>query len=105
MEGWPNYIWPFVDACNIADDEENLGPEKDGNRIFMLYFVVFILVVTLFLVNLFIGVVQLNYLLADTAAKRKFLTENQSKWIEVQKLIVESKPDYASIKPPENYLR
>ena len=49
----------------------------------MLYFVVFILVGTLFLVNLFVGVVQLNYLLADKAAKSKFLTESQSKWIEV----------------------
>lgn len=57
MEGWPNYIFDFVDADNIADDGENLGPEEGGNKLFMLYFIVFILVGTLFLVNLFIGVV------------------------------------------------
>jgi len=57
MEGWPDYLFNFVDANEIADDGENLGPVKNGSREFMLYFIVFILVGTLFLINLFIGVV------------------------------------------------
>ena len=54
----------------------------------MLYFVIFIFIGSMFLMNLFIGVVQLNYHLADKAAKNKFLTDDQTKWIEVQRLIL-----------------
>lgn len=57
VEGWPNYLFYFVDADKISDDGENLGPEKNGNRLFMLYFIVFIFVGSMFLINLFIGVV------------------------------------------------
>ena len=31
VEGWPNYLFDFVDSDNINDDGENLGPEKDSN--------------------------------------------------------------------------
>lgn len=61
LEGWPNYVFNFVDADKFSDDGENLGPEKNGSRLFMLYFMVFIFVGSMFLINLFIGVVQLNY--------------------------------------------
>lgn len=41
-----------------------------------LYFVVFIFVGSMFLLNLFIGVVQLNFMLAESAAKNKYLTDD-----------------------------
>jgi len=75
QEGWPDYIFNFVDANRFSVDGENQGPEKDSNRLFMLYFLVFIFIGAMFLINLFIGVVQLNYHLAEKAAKSKFLTE------------------------------
>lgn len=50
-------MFNFVDADKIAPDGENLGPEKDGNRLFMLYFLVFLFVGSMFLMNLFVGVV------------------------------------------------
>jgi len=61
VEGWPNYVFNFVDANIISDSGENLGPEKDGYKLFMLYFMVFIFVGSMFLINLFTGVIQLNY--------------------------------------------
>lgn len=42
----------------------------------MLYFVVFLFVGSMFLLNLFIGVVQLNFMLAESAAKNKYLTDD-----------------------------
>ena len=68
-------MFNFVDATKLGDDGENLGPEKDGNRLFMLYFMVFLFIGSMFLINLFVGVVQLNYHIADKAAKSKFLSE------------------------------
>ena len=75
FEGWPNYVFNFVDADKIGDDGENLGPEMNGNRFFMLYFMFFMFIGSMFLINLFVGVVQLNYQLVNKAAKSKFLTE------------------------------
>ena len=50
-------MFNFVDADKFADDGENLGPDKDSNRLFMLYFMVFLFIGSMFLINLFIGVV------------------------------------------------
>ena len=58
QEGWPDYLFYFVDADKISPDGENQGPEKDSNRLFMLYFLVFIFIGAMFLINLFIGVVS-----------------------------------------------
>ena len=82
-ENWPNYIFYFVDQDKFSPDGENLGPEKNSNLIMMIYFIVFILIGSYFLINLFIGVVQLNYHLSEKAAKSKIITEKQSQWIQV----------------------
>jgi len=50
-------MYNFVDANKIADNGENLGPEKDSNKLFMLFFMVFLFVGSMFLMNLFVGVV------------------------------------------------
>lgn len=57
VEGWPNYVFFFVDANKIGNDGENLGPEMNSNRLFMLYFMAFLFIGSMFLINLFIGVV------------------------------------------------
>ena len=47
----------------------------------MIYFIVFILIGSYFLINLFTGVVQLNYHLSEKAAKSKIITEKQSSYV------------------------
>ena len=56
-ENWPNYIFDFVDSDKFSADGENLGPEKNSNRPFMIFFIAFIFIGSFFLINLFIGVV------------------------------------------------
>jgi hypothetical protein len=98
MEGWPDYMFRFIDA----GDEY---PIK-GNYIYMaLYFVTFIFVGSLFLMNLFVGVIFLNYHMAEKKAKNEFLSENQSNWIEIQRLILKSDPYLSSYFPPKNKFR
>ena len=58
IEGWPNYMYIFVDA-----DEK--GPLKDNNTWMIIYFLVFIIIGSMFLLNLFIGVIFLNYHIAE----------------------------------------
>ncbi len=54
----------------------------------LIYFMVYLLIGSMFLLNFFTGVIQLNYLLAEAASKNKYLSDTQSKWIEVQRLIM-----------------
>jgi len=99
-------MFAFIDSGNINDLGETTGPILNNSRLSVYgFFLIFIFVGTFFLVNLFVGVIQLNYHLAEEAAKNKYLSDDQTKWIEVQKLILEVKPDFASIKPPENFIR
>jgi hypothetical protein len=50
--------------------------------------VLFIFIGSIFLTNLFVGIIKLNYEIADEASKNKFLSDGQARWIEVQMLIV-----------------
>lgn len=67
LEGWPDYMYNFIDGSES-------GPVKDNQTWFMWYFVVFILVGSLFLLNLFIGVILVNYHIAEELSKHQFLT-------------------------------
>ncbi len=98
QEGWPDYVWWFVDGT------EN-GPIKDNNTYFMLYFVAYLFIGSMFLINLFVGVIFLNYHIAINKAKNAFLTDQQSNWMELHRLIIKSKPDFLSIIPPANKIR
>ena len=98
FEGWPDYFWHFIDASDI-------GPVKNGNTYFSLFFAVFIFIGSFFSINLFTAVISFNFDIASKKSRNAFLTNEQAQWIELQTLIVKSTPDFTSIKPPENKLR
>jgi hypothetical protein len=62
LEGWPNYLFYFVDA-----DES--GPIRDNSYYFVLFFIVFIFIGSLFLLNLFVAIMSFNYNLASKKSK------------------------------------
>lgn len=98
IEGWPDYLFNFIDA-------NDGGPTYNNSQYMFLFFMVFIFVSSLFMMNLFVGVIFLNYHIAEKAAKNIFLTDEQERWIELQRLILVSAPDYGSIKQPKNRIR
>ncbi|CAD8079150.1 unnamed protein product [Paramecium primaurelia] len=98
LEGWPDIMYWFIDA-----DES--GPIKNAQLQFSWYFIVFILFGSILLMNLFIGVILVNYHLAEEASRDKILTQAQVDWIELQKLIVHSSPNLAMFFSPENPFR
>ena len=61
LEGWPDYMIFFMDA----GDDENSAPIINNNPYTFIFFVVFIFVGSLFLLNLFIGILFLNYRIAE----------------------------------------
>lgn len=54
--------------------------------------------------NLFIGVMFFHFNLAQKHEKSKknlFLTEDQSKWLDIQKMIVNARPDFKYNRRPD----
>lgn len=68
MENWTVYIWVWVDGTTE-------GPVKNNQPYLIFFAVAFILIGGLFLINLFVGVISLNYSMAEKRAKNQFLTE------------------------------
>ncbi|CAD8085427.1 unnamed protein product [Paramecium sonneborni] len=98
LEGWPDIMYWFIDA-------DEAGPIKGAQLQFSWYFIIFILIGSILLMNLFIGVILVNYHLAEEASRDKILTQPQVDWIELQKLIVHTNPNLAMFFSPENPFR
>ena len=100
FEGFPAIVYEFMDA----GDEEN-GPSENNSEYFMFFFVVYVVVSAIFLMNLFICVIFMNYIIAEKREKNHFLTEEQYRWIAIQRLLIKETPDYSYIKRPDSSLR
>jgi hypothetical protein len=84
------------------------GPDQDNYRIITLYFILFIVIGSFFLLNLFVGVIFFHFNLAQKKEKARgsfFLSDEQLGWIDIQKLIIKAKPDFASNRVPRTGLR
>ena len=73
-----------------------------------VYFIAFILIGSYFLLNLLVGVIFYNFNKAKRNEQNKsllFLTEEQAKWLNIQKMIAQVKPDFLSLRKPKNPIR
>lgn len=68
QENWPSYLYNFVDA----DDD---SPNHNNSEYFIVYFIVFLFVGSMFLINLFVGVLLLNYKMAEKKSKNHFISD------------------------------
>ena len=100
-EGWAGVMFNGMDAVG-ADRQP-----KNNNRIyFSLYFLFFMLVGFLFLMNLFVGVIidNFNKIKEQKEVGGIFVTESQRNWIEIQHLML-SKTLIKKKYPPKNKCR
>ncbi|CAD8085687.1 unnamed protein product [Paramecium sonneborni] len=98
QEGWPTQMYWFVDA-----DES--GPIFNNQMWFTSYFLIFLLIGSILLMNMFVGVILVNYKLAEDDMKDKNVSRDQEDWISIQKLIIDSNPNFALYYPPKNCFR
>ena len=59
LEGWPDIMYSTVDATGIEK-----GPKYNATPINSYFFVLFVLLGSFFLMNLFVGVIFMNYEMA-----------------------------------------
>lgn len=99
LEGWPDICVQALDATTVDQ-----GPEFQASPNAMLYFVAFILIGSFFLLNFFIGVLFLKFNQAQRA-EQKGLTASDTRWMDIQKLILQAEPEYNSTNVPKNVVR
>ena len=79
-EGWVGIMWNGVDATGI-----NMQPQRDHRIQWVFFFILFILFGSLFIMNLFVGVVINSF---DEESKRLgknyLLSDTQKEWIQIQ---------------------
>jgi hypothetical protein len=69
LEAWPDIMFYFVDG-----DLPESGPSYHASEHMVYFFIFFIVVGSMFLTNLFVGVISLNYNMAEEKVKNKDLT-------------------------------
>ncbi|KAF4323781.1 hypothetical protein BBO99_00000958 [Phytophthora kernoviae] len=99
-EGWADVMMAAIDANGIG-----MQPIRDNNMNWALFFVVFIMVGSFFVVNLFVGVIIDNFNRMKAVLGGDFmLTPEQKKWLEAQKAASRVGP-VRIMKPPQHPLR
>jgi hypothetical protein len=56
FEGWPDVAYAFTDIV-----DQKIGPKPGGSFVNMYYFMSFVFLVAMFLMNLFVGVIFMNF--------------------------------------------
>lgn len=88
LEGWHTIMYHAVDATEIDD-----LPQKDATKMSALFFIVFILVGSFFLISLFVGIIFDNFVkLRDEATGVGMLTAEQKCWVNLQSKIIAARP-------------
>jgi len=102
LEGWLVVMYSGVDA----QEELDMQPLRDTNQWACIFFVIFIIVGSFFVMNLFVGVTidKFNEMKEKQEGKSVFLTNEQRNWVSIQKLLVDIKP-MRSFVEPEGALR
>jgi hypothetical protein len=82
---------------------------ENNNNVFMaFYFVLFMIIGSLFILNLFVGVIIDNFNKIkeseEIGGRSLFLTESQRQWIELQHIMLQKKLIF-QIPPPKNKCR
>jgi len=104
LEDWPTIMYRAMDTTNIDEAQE-----LNSNPAAAIYFLVFVLLGSFFFMNLFIGVVFEKFQLAkksESSLSMLFMKKEQIFWVEMQQLVIKSKPQVeVKYKPTDKFRR
>lgn len=87
-EGWVAVMHLGIDSRGL-----DLQPKENNNRAYSLYFIMFIIIGSFFILNLFVGVVISTFNLEkENLGKNYLLTATQKEWIDTRMNIGKMKP-------------
>lgn len=79
-EGWTQVMYSGIDSRGV-----DLEPKENANLLLITYFIVFMIIGSQFIINLFVGVVidNFNTIKEKEELDNMFVTEEQRMWIEI----------------------
>eukprot|EP01065_Artemidia_motanka_P019341 TRINITY_DN22979_c0_g1_i1.p1 TRINITY_DN22979_c0_g1~~TRINITY_DN22979_c0_g1_i1.p1 ORF type:complete len:1900 (+),score=689.80 TRINITY_DN22979_c0_g1_i1:56-5701(+) len=100
LELWVDIMYRTIDAKAVDQ-----GPERDSNRFAGIYFMVFVVIGSFFVMNLFVGVVIHNYNIEKRLVEGlNLLSTEQVKWIEMQQLMLTFRPKVKMLDGSERFI-
>lgn len=97
--------WAKIMYDSMACTEIDYVLVQKNQPYWAIFFIVFMLIGSFFLLNLFVGVVISNFNRErDKIGGNNLLTEAQKEWIDSRLLVINSKPE-KKLKPPRNRIR
>ncbi|KAG2489238.1 hypothetical protein HYH03_012259 [Edaphochlamys debaryana] len=102
LELWVDIMFSAVDTAGV--DKQPLWNHRPY---FVLFFVVFVLVCSFFVLNLFIGITLDKFAELQQAQMRSsvFVTQQQQTWIDIQKLLLRTSLVLSPVRPDESLWR
>jgi len=95
LESWPLVMYSAMDIT-----EANTNPKKESTMFAAVYFIIFIIFSTFFLISLLVGVVFDNFVkLRDEQMGLGFLTSEQKNWVQTQLMVANASPLALPIPP------
>eukprot|EP01064_Diplonema_japonicum_P029541 TRINITY_DN4809_c0_g1_i1.p1 TRINITY_DN4809_c0_g1~~TRINITY_DN4809_c0_g1_i1.p1 ORF type:complete len:1504 (+),score=269.06 TRINITY_DN4809_c0_g1_i1:171-4682(+) len=86
-------LWSKIMYNTIDGTDRGHGPERNASPLVGLYFILFIIIGSFFVLNLFVGVVIFNYNVEKKHMEgRALLSPEQERWIEMQRLLLTFRP-------------
>jgi hypothetical protein len=95
-EGWVTFLHTSIDAVGVG-----MQPIENHNPVWFLYYFIFLIFGSFFMLDLFVGVMidNFNSLKRENDGDSILLTEEQKQWIKLQQMMVRIKPKSTSSRP------
>ena len=94
--------WANVMHLSFSTTEIYKVKEPKTSPAIAIFFIIYIIICSFFILNLFVGVVITTYSREKEKLGKNFmLTEDQKKWLDTKVLIMESKPKIFMTRPKE----
>eukprot|EP01063_Lacrimia_lanifica_P031393 TRINITY_DN5161_c0_g1_i1.p1 TRINITY_DN5161_c0_g1~~TRINITY_DN5161_c0_g1_i1.p1 ORF type:complete len:2672 (+),score=931.23 TRINITY_DN5161_c0_g1_i1:185-8200(+) len=101
LELWTTIMYRAIDGRSY-----NYAPKRDANIVLALFFVLFVIVGSFFILNLFVGFVLFNFnkvKAEEDGTGFNSLTEEQKLWLETQTMMLNFKPVIRPQEPKERW--
>ena len=100
MQGWAEIMYMALSVTDIDSVPVNLS-----NQVWVIFFIVFIIIGSFFLLNLFVGVVISTFnRQKEKIGGNNLLTDSQKEWIDAKLEAMKAKP-IKLMRAPENKFR
>jgi hypothetical protein len=93
-ESWTNVMYTAIDQRGV-----DMQPVRDNDRLWALYFIVFIILGAYFLLSLFVGVIIENFTCLHEIKGQGLMTEAQRQWAATQQFVMKIRPEVLLRRP------